>query len=48
MSLESKRKRITTKNKDKQMLQQIFDEKECAYKEDFSDLKTHLEEGMKF
>lgn len=29
------------------MLRQMFDEKECAYKEEISDLKTQLEEGMK-
>lgn len=29
------------------MLLQIFDEKECTYKEEISDLKTQLEEGRK-
>ena len=47
MALEVEIKKLTDENTDHQKLLQLFDEKECTYKEEIIRLKNQLEEGKK-
>lgn len=47
MALEVEIKRLTDENKYRQKLLQLFDERDCTYKEEIIKLNNQLEEGNK-